>query len=149
MIKNGDTTVGFPTFIILVNTNKEITLDADIPFKDQNSQPDYTTLPNDLKKTTVHLIHDKSATPTISTKECDAYDLQSVEQVSITPSKRKKINTGVNVHLTQGSFGFVTSRSSMVTNHGIMVPTGTIDNDYTKQISVVLHNQSKITFYIK
>ena len=32
---NGATTVGFPTFTLLDKTNKEITLDADLPFKYQ------------------------------------------------------------------------------------------------------------------
>ena len=48
-IENGATTVGFPTFTLLENTHKEITLDAYLPFKEQHSQPDYTNLPNDFK----------------------------------------------------------------------------------------------------
>ena len=129
--ENEATTVGFPTFIFLEKTNKEITLDDDIPLKEKHSQQDYTNLPSYFNKTTVWLIHDKSAIPTISTEESAAYDLHSVEMVSIKPSDREKINTGVNVHLPQGSVGSVTSRSSMATNHGTMVPTGTIDCDYT------------------
>ena len=62
---------------------------------------------------------------------------------------KQKINIGVNAHFPQDSFGFVTSRRSMATNHGIMVPTVTIDRDYTGQISFVLHNQNRITFSIK
>ena len=79
VIENGATTVGFPTFTLLKKTNKEITLDADLPFKDRNSQPDYTNIPNDFKNTTVRLIHDKSDIPTRSTKDSAAYDLHSVE----------------------------------------------------------------------
>ena len=46
MIENGATIVGFPTFTLPEKTNKEITLDADLPFKEQHSQPEYTNLPN-------------------------------------------------------------------------------------------------------
>ena len=62
---------------------------------------------------------------------------------------KKKINTDVNVHFPQVSFGFVTSRVSMSTNHGIMVPNGTINCDFTGKISAVLHNHRKINFSIK
>ena len=86
MIDNGSTTVWFPTFTLLENNNKEITLDADLPFKDQHSKPDYTNLPNDSKNTTVRLIHSKIAIPTISTDNSAAYDLHSVEQYHITIS---------------------------------------------------------------
>ena len=37
VIKNGATTVGFPTFTLLANNNKEMTLYDDLPFKDQHS----------------------------------------------------------------------------------------------------------------
>ena len=149
MIDNGATRVGFPTFTLLTKTNKEITLDSDLPFKDQYSQPDYTNLPNDFNNTNVRLIHEKADIPTISTEDSATYDLHSVEQVSIKPVDTNKINTSVNVHFPQTSFGFVTSRSSMSTNHRIMVPIGTLYRDYTRQISIVLHNQSKTTFSIK
>ena len=149
VIYNGSTTVGFPTFTLLENTNKEITLNDDPPFKYRHSQTDYINLPNYFRNTTVRLIHGKSAIPTKSTKESASYDLYSVEQVSIKHGETNKINTGVNVQFPQRSFGFVTSRSSMVANHGILVPIVTIYCDYTGQISAVLHNQSKITFSIK
>ena len=149
VIDNVATTVRYTTFILLVKDNKGITLDADLPFKERHSQPDHTNLPNDFKNTTVRLIHDKSSIPTRSTEYYDAYDLHSLEQVSIKPGETKKINTGVNIHLPQDSFGFVTSQSSIATRHELMVPTGTIYHDYTRKISVVLHNQSKTTFSIK
>ena len=59
VINNGPTKVVFPTFTLLANINKEITLDADLPFKDQQSHPDYTNLLNYFNNTTVSLIHDK------------------------------------------------------------------------------------------
>ena len=57
VIKNVSTKFGFPTFTLLVNTNKDINLYSDIPFKDQHSQTDYNNLPDDFKNTTVSLIH--------------------------------------------------------------------------------------------
>ena len=78
VIKNGAITVGFPTFTLLANTNKKITLDADLSFKDQQSHPDYTNLLNDFSKTNVSLIHDKSATPKRSTKDSAAYNIHRV-----------------------------------------------------------------------
>ena len=86
VIKNGATIVWFTTFTLLDKTNKEITLDADIPLKERHSHPDYTNLLNDFKNTTVSLIHDKSATPTRSIDESATYNLHRVEQVSIKVS---------------------------------------------------------------
>ena len=126
-----------------------MTLYADLPSKDRHSQPDYTNLPNEFKNTTVRLIHDKADIPTISTKVSAAYYLHSVEQVSIKPDETKKINTVVNVHFHQGSFGFVTSQSSMVTKYVIMFPISTIDSYYTGKIYVILDNQRKTTLSIK
>ena len=83
LIKNGATTVVFPTFTLLTKTNKYITLYADLPFKYQHSHPDYTNLLNDFNNTTVILIHDKAAIPTRSTEDSVAYNLHHVEQVSI------------------------------------------------------------------
>ena len=82
VIKNGDTTVWFPTFTVLAKTNKEITLDADLPFKDRHSHPDYINLLNDFNITTVSLIHYKSAIYTISTEDSVTYNLHCIEQAS-------------------------------------------------------------------
>ena len=91
VINNGATAIEFPTFTLLAKTNAEINLDADLPFKDQQSHPEYTNLPNDFNNTTVRLIHERAEIPTRFTKEFAAYDLHSVEQVSIKPSKTKKL----------------------------------------------------------
>ena len=149
MIDNGSTTVGFPKFTILAKTHKGITLYADFPPKDQHSQLDHTNIPNDFKHTTTHLIHNKAAIPTRYTNESAAFDLHSVEQVYLKPGEINKINTGVNVHLSQSSFEFITSRSGIATKHGIMVPTGPIDRNYSGKISVVLQNLIKATLSIK
>ena len=82
VIKNGDTKVVFPTFTLLDKANKEITLDADLPFKDRHSHPDYINLLNDFNITTVNLIHYKSAIYTISTKDSVTYNLHCIEQAS-------------------------------------------------------------------
>ena len=149
LIKNGATTVRFPTLTLLANTHKEIILDDYLPSKDQHSQPDYTNLPNYFKNITVRLIHDKAATSTRSTDDSASYNIHNVEQVSIKIDETNKISTGVYVHFSQGSFVFLASRSSMATKQGIMVPTGTIYCDYTGKISVLFHNQSKTTLSIK
>ena len=78
VIENGPTTVGFTTFNLITKTHKEITLDYDIPSKDQHSQLDYTNLPNDFKNTTVRLIHDKATIPTRSTADSSAYYIHRV-----------------------------------------------------------------------
>ena len=91
----------------------------------------------------------KAATPTKSTEDSAEYELHGVEQVSIKPGETNKIITGVNVHVPQGSFGFITDRSIMATKYDIIVPTDTIYCYYTGKFSVVLHNQSKTNFYIK
>ena len=91
VIENGATTLGFPIFTLLGKTNKDITLYSDLSFKDRHSQSEYTNLPNDFKNTTVRLIHDKAAIPSRSTKDYAAYDLHSIEQVSIKHDETKKL----------------------------------------------------------
>ena len=88
VIENGVTTVGFTTFTLLAKTNKEITLDADLTIKDQHSHPNFTNLSNDFNNTTMPLILEKSDITTISTNDSAAYEIHSVEQVSIKPGEK-------------------------------------------------------------
>lgn len=61
---------------------------------------------------------------------------------------RAFIHTGVHIALPEGYEAQVRGRSGLNKNHGIVVPTGTIDADYRGDIGVVVYNLSREPFII-
>ena len=61
---------------------------------------------------------------------------------------RAFIHTGVHISLPEGYEAQVRGRSGLNKNHGIVVPTGTIDADYRGDIGVVVYNLSREPFII-
>ena len=69
-------------------------------------------------------------------------DLKAPYSFSIYPGERKTIDTGVHVKLPIDTVGFVTSKSGLMRDKGI-ISQGTIDNPYRGSIHVILINTSK------
>lgn len=69
-------------------------------------------------------------------------DLCTTEKVVIPPNGNYICSTGVRVEIPVGCEGQVRGRSGLNFNHGIIVPTGTIDADYRGEIKVKLYNLS-------
>lgn len=53
------------------------------------------------------------------------------------------------IALPEGYEAQVRGRSGLNKNHGIVVPTGTIDSDYRGEIGVVVYNLSREPYTIK
>lgn len=79
--------------------------------------------------------------------ECAAgYDLYSCieEPITIRPHETVKISTGLAMKLPDGYFGAIFARSGLATKQGLRPGNcvGVIDEDYTGDIIVSLHNDS-------
>ena len=69
--------------------------------------------------------------------------------IKLYPLDRVFINTKVSVALPEGYEAQVRGRSGLNKNHGIVVPTGTIDADYRGEIRVVVYNLSREPYIIE
>lgn len=75
-------------------------------------------------------------------------DLRAPYTFEIDPGKRKDIDTGVHVKLPTDSVGFVTSKSGLMRDKGV-ISQGTIDASYRGSIHVILVNTSKEIVYFE
>ena len=89
--------------------------------------------------------------PEYKTKDSAGCDLASNEKdvIAIRPFDREFIHTGVRIALPDGFEAQVRGRSGLNRDHGIVVPTGTIDADYRGEICVVVYNLSRLPFIIR
>ena len=87
--------------------------------------------------------------PEYKTKDSAGCDLtNNGEAVTLLPLDRAFIHTGVHISIPEGYEAQVRGRSGLNKNHGIVVPTGTIDADYRGDIGVVVYNLSREPFTI-
>lgn len=88
--------------------------------------------------------------PEYKTKDAAGCDIiYSGEQpIILLPLDRAFIKSGVSIQLPEGYEAQVRGRSGLNKNHGIVVPTGTIDADYRGDIGVVVYNLSREPFII-
>lgn len=101
-------------------------------------------------KTLLPGIPGKVNPPEYKTKDSAGCDLiNNGESVKLYPLDRAFIQTGVHIQLPDGYEAQVRGRSGLNKNHGIVVPTGTIDADYRGEIGVVVYNLSRepVTIY--
>lgn len=70
------------------------------------------------------------------------FDLFAQEHVEIAPLGRAKVRTGLKLNLPDGVYAQILPRSGLAVQHGVTVlnAPGIIDQGYTGEIRVVLHN---------
>lgn len=68
------------------------------------------------------------------------YDLFSDDQTTLLAGETKLIRTGIAIQFPEGYGGLLRDRSSVATKRGLFVVAGVIDNGYTGEILVALHN---------
>jgi deoxyuridine 5'-triphosphate nucleotidohydrolase len=95
----------------------------------------------------VHKLSDRATIPT--TAEAAGYDLYSAVDIEIMPHTVTKIPTNIAVRPPQGTYCQIWSRSGLVTKHGIAVQAGTIDRDYTGDVTVILYNHSSAPYMVQ
>lgn len=100
-------------------------------------------------KTKIHVEAGYSL-PNYQSKDAAGCDLCYCGETPITiyTLDRAFIPTGVHIALPEGYEAQVRGRSGLNKNHGIVVPTGTIDADYRGDIGVVVYNLSREPFTI-
>ena len=101
-------------------------------------------------KIKIQLEADRSL-PTYQSKDAAGSDIiySGEYPIQLLPLDRKDINTGVHIQLPEGYEAQVRGRSGLNKNHGIVVPTGTIDADYRGEIGVVVYNLSREPYIIE
>lgn len=71
------------------------------------------------------------------------YDLFSADQFSIHSGETKLLSTGISIGFPSGYGALIRDRSSVATKRGLFVVAGVIDNGYTGEIKVALHNSTE------
>ncbi|MGB7816238.1 MAG: hypothetical protein WBL28_07795 [Methylotenera sp.] len=77
-------------------------------------------------------VYDREAGPGI--------DLYASEEVTIEPSKRAVIATGVAMAMPVGYVGMIWSQNGVTTGQTLKVTTGVIDSGYREEIKIELKN---------
>lgn len=68
------------------------------------------------------------------------YDLFSLGLTTIYPGQTELVGTGICVQFPAGYGALIRDRSSVATKRNLFVVAGVIDNGYTGEIKVALHN---------
>jgi len=90
----------------------------------------------------VKKLHEDAILPTKAHKGDLGYDLYSVGPVQIGPGATMTVKTGVAIQFPEGYGGLVKDRSSVSTKLKLFTVAGVIDNGYTGEIHVAIHNAS-------
>lgn len=94
------------------------------------------------------LLTDTAKRPTKGSERAAGWDLyaDTDRPVAIEPGETVFIETGVAMAIPSGYFGAVYARSGIATKRGLRPAncTGIIDSDYRGDISVALHNDTKM-----
>ena len=85
--------------------------------------------------------HDSAKMPTYATPGSVGLDLYIVEPIYLAADETQKLKCGIGIELPEGCEGQIRPRSSM-SEMGLEVALGTIDNDYRGEICVVAHNRN-------
>ena len=68
------------------------------------------------------------------------YDLFSLGVTMIYPGQTELVGTGICIQFPEGYGALLRDRSSVATKRNLFVVAGVIDNGYTGEIKVALHN---------
>ena len=71
------------------------------------------------------------------------YDLFASDQVSIYAGDTVLISTGIAIQFPEGYGGLIRDRSSIATKRKLFTVAGVIDNGYTGEIKIALHNSTE------
>lgn len=88
--------------------------------------------------------------PTRGSTLSSGLDLYSIETFTLRPGERRLVGTGLAVELP-GCEGQIRPRSGLALKHGVTVlnSPGTIDEDYTGELKVLLINHGKSPYLVE
>lgn len=77
------------------------------------------------------------------------WDLFVSRPVDIGAGETVDVHTDVRMSMPPSMYARITGRSSTIRKHGLLVNEGIIDNGYTGELFVCVHNLGKETFHVK
>lgn len=77
------------------------------------------------------------------------WDLYVSRDVDIEPGKTVDVHTDIKIDMPPYLFARIVGRSSTLRSHNLMVNEGIIDNGYTGELFVCIHNLGQETFHAK
>lgn len=100
-----------------------------------------------MKQQTVQIkkLSEDAIIPAYQTKGAAGFDLHSIEDVTILAGQTLLVKTGLSMKIPEGYEMQIRPRSGLALKHGVTVwnSPGTVDSDYTGEISVILANAGK------
>ena len=77
------------------------------------------------------------------------WDLFVSRPCIIRPGETIDVHTDLRIDMPPKTYARITGRSSTLRKHGLLVYEGIIDNGYTGEMFVCVHNLGKETFYVE
>lgn len=77
------------------------------------------------------------------------WDLFVSEDCDIPPNETVDVHTGVRINMPPYVFARITGRSSSLRKYHLLVNEGVIDNGYTGELFVCVHNMGTETFHVE
>lgn len=77
------------------------------------------------------------------------WDLFVSEDCTIPPNTTEDVHTGISIDMPNATYARITGRSSSLRKHGLLVNEGIIDNGYTGELIVCIHNLTDKPFHVK
>nr|AIA16083.1 dUTP diphosphatase [uncultured bacterium] len=93
-------------------------------------------------------LHPDAKAPFYATPGSAGCDFYSIEDVTLAPEETKKIRTGIAIEIPTGYFTKLEGRSGL-SARGLLLTGGVIDADYRGEVHIVLHNSTKMPFFIE
>lgn len=85
-------------------------------------------------------IHQEAGLPVKAFEDDAGFDLALVEDEWFKPGEHEIVPLGLGLRLEEGQYGLLTGRSSTLARYGLMVYPGIIDQGYTGELKIVVHN---------
>lgn len=77
------------------------------------------------------------------------WDLFVSEDCDIAPGETKDVHTGIYINMPARTYARITGRSSTLRKHRLLVNEAIIDNGYTGELFVCIHNLGNEVFHVK
>lgn len=77
------------------------------------------------------------------------WDLYVSRPIDIPAGKTIDVHTDVKISMPPYLYGRITGRSSSLRTHGLLINEGIIDNGYTGELFVCVHNVGDKTFHVE
>jgi len=90
----------------------------------------------------------KAVLPTRATPRSAGLDLYSPVSIYVKARRRVLINLDLQIELPKGYFGKIESKSGVALLFGLHIGAGVIDQDYSGNVAVLVHNLSESNHFI-